>query len=316
MPIRDAIHYDAPNGCAGQSIWLRPNPDWCDSGLAPVPAGRSGRSDTNLNQQTSPLLGDPVNFDNLSTKPISVKDLVSQSKSKGKLGHSDDIHDVSVKLKHRLPVRENAKTLPSSSLSSVEKNAVTATPVKHRLARTEVSTAHSVSTSVCPVVKPLATVINNALTCRASLPILSPDVPSRFHVHRQTHAADFHLNLCCSLNLGAFAGSSWVNCLPCVAALFSSLRAAACHCGGNFYQEDATPQTRHAARDGLPNLQCSVLTLRSGMLQFPAPVINLIATNLRHLFLCRHCFKVCLLRRIVAYLSGLFSLPAHFAPVA
>jgi hypothetical protein len=193
MPIGDLTRFDGPNDCAGRSIRLRPNPGWCDSGLAPIPAHRSGCFDTNSSQHMSPLFSDPVNFNNLSTKPISVKDLVSHSQPKGTLA-KHDVH-VSVKPKYRSPVRENPETPSSSLLSSAEKGAVITTPVNHRFVRTEVNTAYGVSTPVCSAVNLHATLVNAAFSLGASLPVLNPDVPPRFYVHRQTHAAD-SLQLC------------------------------------------------------------------------------------------------------------------------
>jgi hypothetical protein len=153
-----------------------------------VPVTRSGGSDSYPNQQTSPLLGDPVNFDNLSTKPIPVKDLVSQSDSKGLLDE-DDIHDVSVNFQHQLSVQEKPKTPPLSSLS-VKENAVPTVSVPHRLVHTEVSTAYSVLTPVCSTVNLHATLVNTTFSLGASLPALNPDVPPRSYIHRQTPAAD------------------------------------------------------------------------------------------------------------------------------
>jgi hypothetical protein len=50
MRIGDVTRKDCLNDFAGWSILPRPNPDWCDSGPAPIPASRGGSSDANPNQ--------------------------------------------------------------------------------------------------------------------------------------------------------------------------------------------------------------------------------------------------------------------------
>jgi hypothetical protein len=85
--------------------------------------------------------------------------------------------------------------------------------------------------------------------------------------------------------------------------------------GGPPLSRTATPIEYHHQ---LTKSQCSRLTLRSGISRIPAPAnsLCLIATNLHHLFMRRHCFKVCLPRRIVAHLPGFISPPAHLALAA
>jgi hypothetical protein len=121
MPISDVTRYDGPNDFAGQSIRLRPNPDRGDSGPAPVPAGRSGCSDTypNITLQCTdpqlPSLDDMETAENSPPELQCMKALVPLSKLKG-LVDEDDIQDVRETRCDTAPTALRVGSLPARRL--------------------------------------------------------------------------------------------------------------------------------------------------------------------------------------------------------